>query len=247
MAGTSIAAPREPLETETVVSKQPTAYLGSGAAAAAREELVLAGNSYYKSEMELPQVAALFREQPFDVFARMFRAVELVQERLNRACLALGEAQVSYAVVGGNAVVAWVATVDDRAVRSTHDVDLWLAKEELPRATAALRAAGFYRTEVLDPMVFLDGPDGTPSQGLHILLAGRKVKAEHLSPTPQVYQSVELNQKQVLDLQALVEMKLNSFRRTDKVLLQDLIQTGLVDDTWLSVSCRAGHPTAKPA
>jgi hypothetical protein len=62
------------------VSNQPTAYLGSGAAAAAREELVLAGNTYYKPEIELPQVAGLFREQPFDVFARMFRAVELVQD-----------------------------------------------------------------------------------------------------------------------------------------------------------------------
>ena len=46
------------------------------------------------------------REQSIDVFDRMFRAVELVQERLNRACDALNSAQVPYAVVGGNAVAA---------------------------------------------------------------------------------------------------------------------------------------------
>ena len=184
--------------------------------------------------MELPKVAGLFGEQPFDVFDRMFRAVELVQERLNRACEALREAGIVYAVVGGNAVAAWVATVDDGAVRNTRDVDLLLAEEDLPRATAALRVVGFYRTEVLDTVVFLDGPDGTRSQGLHILLAGRKVKPEYSSPTPQVHQSVELNQKRVVNLQALVEMKLNSFHRKDQVHLLDLIQIGLVDATWPS-------------
>jgi hypothetical protein len=65
-------------------------------------------------------------------------------------------------------------------------------------------------------------------------LAGRKVKPEYSSPTPQVHQSVELNQKRVVNLQALVEMKLNSFRRKDQVHLLDLIQTGLVDETWPS-------------
>lgn len=48
-------------------------------------------------------------EQSHDVFERMFRAVELVQERLNRACRALREANVPHAVIGGNAVAAWMA------------------------------------------------------------------------------------------------------------------------------------------
>ena len=69
--------------------------------------------------MNSEQLANLVREQSLDVFARMFRAVELVQERLNRACGALREAKVPYAVIGGNAVAAWVATIDDGAVRNT--------------------------------------------------------------------------------------------------------------------------------
>ncbi|MFM8396642.1 MAG: hypothetical protein ACKOAH_02330, partial [Pirellula sp.] len=62
---------------------------------------------------------------------------------------ALNQAQVPYAVVGGNAVAAWVATIDDGAVRNTRDVDLLLAEEDLPRATEALQAVGFLRAVYL--------------------------------------------------------------------------------------------------
>ena len=108
--------------------------------------------------MNSQQLASLVREQAIDVFGRMFRAVELVQERLNRACGALRRANVPYAVIGGNAVAAWVATIDDGAVRNTRDVDLLLAEEDMPRATEALQAVGFIRDVVMDTIVFLDGP-----------------------------------------------------------------------------------------
>ena len=59
-----------------------------------------------------------------DLLDRMVRAVEKVRERLHRAASALEAAGIPYAVVGGNAVAAWVATVDEAAVRNTQDVDL---------------------------------------------------------------------------------------------------------------------------
>jgi Uncharacterised nucleotidyltransferase len=182
--------------------------------------------------MDSKKLADMVREQGLDVFQRMFRAVELVQERLNRACRALREADVPYAVVGGNAVAAWVATIDDGAVRNTRDVDLLLAEEDLPRATEALQRAGFVRDKVMDTIVFLDGPDGKPSQGLHILIANRKVKPEYASPTPRIEQAVEINQKRIVELQSLVEMKLNSYRKKDQTHLLDMILIGLIDASW---------------
>jgi len=175
------------------------------------------------------------RESGLDVFERMFRAVELVQERLNRACKALHDAQVPYAVVGGNAVAAWVATIDDGAVRNTRDVDLLLAEEDLSRASDAIQRVGFVRDEVMGTVVFLDGPDGKPSQGLCILFAGRKVRPEYVSPTPGVERTIEINQKRIVELEALVEMKLNSYRRKDQTHLQDMIQLGLIDAGWPSL------------
>jgi len=182
--------------------------------------------------MDSESLVGLVREKGFDVFERMFRAVELVQQRLNRACHALREAQVPYAVIGGNAVAAWVATIDDGAVRNTRDVDLLLAEEDLPRATQALESAGFVRSEVMGVVVFLDGPEGKPSQGLHILLAGRKVRPEYVSPTPSVDDAIEINQKRIVQLEALVEMKLNSYRDKDRTHLRDMIELGLIDSNW---------------
>lgn len=182
--------------------------------------------------MDSKQLVNLVREQGIDIFERMFRAVELVQERLNRACAALQQAQVPYAVIGGNAVAAWVATIDEGAARNTRDVDLLLAEDDLPQATIALQQAGFVRDDVMGTVVFLDGNDGKPSQGLHILIAGRKVRPEYATATPTIDQSVEIQSKRIVELEALVEMKLNSFLRKDQTHLLDMIHVGLVDDSW---------------
>lgn len=182
--------------------------------------------------MSPDELSNLVREQAPFVFERMFRAVELVQERLNRACGALQQAGIPYAVIGGNAVAAWVATIDDGAVRNTRDVDLLLREEDLPRATTALLDAGFHRDSVMDVIVFLDGPNGKPSQGIHVLLAGQRVKPHYASPTPKVDDTLEINGKRIINLDALVEMKLNSYRDKDRTHLRDLIQVGLIDLTW---------------
>src|SRR5208283_53872 len=74
---------------------------------------------------------------------RMVRAVEKVRIRLLRAATALEQAKVPYAVVGGNAVAAWVSRVDESAVRNTQDVDILLRRADLPAARQALEQAGF--------------------------------------------------------------------------------------------------------
>jgi hypothetical protein len=168
------------------------------------------------------------------VFERMFRAVELVKERLERTCATLSNAGIPYAIIGGNAVAAWVATIDDGAVRNTRDVDILLREEDLDRAAQAMAAAGFVRSSVMDVTVFLDGPDGKPSQGIHVLLANRKVRTEYTSATPNITQTTQIDNKSIIELDALIEMKLNSFRRKDQTHLLDMIRIGLIDATWLS-------------
>jgi hypothetical protein len=180
------------------------------------------------------QLQTLVGEQAPFVFDRMFRAVEKVRERLDRACRALHEAGIPYAVIGGNAVAAWVATIDDGAVRNTRDVDLLLRAEDLDRATEAMHAAGFHRDSVMGVTLFLDGPDGKPSQGVHILWAGRKVKESYVSPAPNIDQAITIDGKRIVDLTELVRMKLNSFRDKDRTHLRDMIGVGLIDETWPS-------------
>ncbi len=174
----------------------------------------------------------LVREETNSVFDRMFRAVELVKQRLDRTCVALRNASIPYAVIGGNAVAAWVATIDDGAVRNTRDVDILLREQDLDLATIAMESAGFVRDSVMDVIVFLDGPDGKPSQGIHVLFAELKVRDGYSTATPRIDQAVDIEGRSIVELAALVEMKLNSFRRKDQTHLLDMIQIGLIDSTW---------------
>src|SRR5215510_12685300 len=74
---------------------------------------------------------------------RMTNAVEKIRQRLLRAARALEQAQVPYAVAGGNAVAAWVSRVDETAVRNTRDVDIVLRRSDLSTARTAMEQAGF--------------------------------------------------------------------------------------------------------
>jgi hypothetical protein len=67
-----------------------------------------------------------------DILDRMERAVAKVRERLLRATTALNQIGIPYAVVGGNAVASWVATIDEGAVRTTRDIDLLVRRSDLP-------------------------------------------------------------------------------------------------------------------
>jgi hypothetical protein len=168
-----------------------------------------------------------------DILDRMERAVAKVRERLLRATAALNQVGVPYAVVGGNAVASWVATIDEGAVRNTRDVDLLVRRSDLPVITAALQEAGFVRDEVLDVVMFRDGAEGKPSEAIHLLFAGEKTRADHSLAAPDI-QTVENPAKyRVITLESLVVMKLMSNRRKDQVHVQDLIGVGLIDPTLL--------------
>jgi hypothetical protein len=169
---------------------------------------------------------------PPDILDRMVRAVEKVRERLARATAALERAGVPYAVAGGNAVAAWVATVDTAAVRNTQDVDILIRRADLPAAITALEAAGFVYRHAAGLDMFLDGPEAKARDSVHVVFANEKVRPEYVEPAPDVAESARVGPSQVLSLDPLVRMKLTSFRRKDQVHVQDLIGIGLVDESW---------------
>jgi Uncharacterised nucleotidyltransferase len=168
------------------------------------------------------------------ILIRMERAVAKVRERLLRATSALNQIGVPYAVVGGNAVASWVATVDEGAVRNTRDVDLLVRRADLPAVTTALEQAGFVAGELLDVVMFRDGPEGKPSEAVHLLFAGEKTRPDHLLPAPEIVTVDNPENFRVITLDSLIEMKLMSNRRKDQVHILDLIGVGLIDASWLA-------------
>ena len=165
---------------------------------------------------------------------RMVRAVERVKERLLRTARVLETAGIPYAVIGGNAVAAWVSRVDEAAVRNTQDVDILLRREDFPRAIEAMEAAGFIYRHVRFIDMFLDGPGTKARDAVHVIFANEKVREDSLAPSADVTESEFAMDQQYrhLTLEALVRMKLTSYRLKDQVHLQDMIEVGLIDETW---------------
>jgi hypothetical protein len=114
----------------------------------------------------------------------------------------------------------------------------------------------------MDVECFIDGPDGSPRDSVHLLFAEEKVRPTYPAPSevvkesrgwgfqpqqinllrleaPATFRSAEVTESvraedyQILSLEALVRMKLNSFRRKDQVHLLDLLEIGLIDASWL--------------
>lgn len=169
---------------------------------------------------------------PTDILERMARAVDEVQQRLHKAARALEAGNVPYAVIGGNAVAAWVAKIDEGAMRTTRDVDILIRRDDLEQAKAAMDAVGFDYAFTSGVHLFVERPDGKPSQGVRLLFAGEKVKPLDPVPAPEMTESERGKMFQVLSLEALVRMKLVAFRLKDQVHLQDMVRLGLIDATW---------------
>jgi Uncharacterised nucleotidyltransferase len=170
----------------------------------------------------------------WDILDRMERAVAKVRERLLRVTAVLNQAGIPYAVVGGHAVASWVTTVDEGAVRNTRDVDLLVRRTDLPMIIAALEQAGFVHAQVLDVTVFLDGPGAKPSESIHLLFAGEKVREEYPLASPNLSTVDDPSGFRVITLEALVHMKLLSNRDKDRTHVRDLIAVGLIDRSWLA-------------
>lgn len=169
-------------------------------------------------------------------------SVERVQQRLRKVTAALDAAGVKYAVVGGNAVASWVGRVDQGATRATKDVDLLVRRADTPRITAAITALGLSysspREDLRDLVLFIDPEEPSKKSGVHLVWADEKIRPSYTVKSPSVDEAVRDPEGfLVLDLPALVRMKLTSFRDVDRVHIADMLSVGLIDEP-----CRASLP-----
>jgi hypothetical protein len=160
---------------------------------------------------------------------RMARAVERVRERLLRATGALEQAKIPYAVAGENGVAAWVSRIDESAVRNTQGVDLLICRADLERVKEVLGSANFFYRHSAGMDIFLDGPKAKAPDAVHLIFAGEKVKAEEAVANPEVTESESAGPYKILNLPALVQIKLTAFRDKDRIHLRDLLDVGLID------------------
>ena len=174
-----------------------------------------------------------FRYTGDELYARMERAVERVTQRLRKTVETLEAAGIRYAVVGGHAVRAWVTQVDEAAVRNTRDVDILIRKEDLADVVQAMTAAGFHHRQTAGLDMFVEDPNASARDAVHIIFAGAMERLDDFESNPDVDPLETADGFKTLPFQALVRMKLNSFRDKDRVHLRDMISLGMVDSSWL--------------
>ena len=159
-------------------------------------------------------------------------AVERVEQRLRMATAALDAAGIPYAVIGGNAVAAWVGRVDASATRATKDVDLLVRRADTERVSAAMHGLGLRREDLRDLVMFVDPAENSRRSGVHLVWAGEHVRPSYTAPAPDVAEAERDPEGfLVLSLPALVRMKLTSFRDVDRVHIGDMLGVGLIGPT----------------
>ena len=171
---------------------------------------------------------------------RMEQGIEKVRRRLLRAAEALRAAELPYAVVGGNAVAAWVSRVDESAVRNTRDVDILVRRADFEKIRNALESAGFVYRQVsalgrsgrMD--LFLDSADAKARDAIHIVWAGEKIMQDSPEPAPDPAGAEESGGFALVSLESLVRMKLAAFLDKDRMHLRDLLDVGLIDRDWIA-------------
>ncbi len=164
---------------------------------------------------------------------RFVSVARKVRERLLRATAALESKDVPYAIAGDHAVALWVSRVDESAVRNTHDVDILLRRADLELARKALELVGFIHRRVAGVDFFLDGPDAKAKDAIHVIFVNEKVRPEEPVTNPDVDQSESAGEYRVLSLETLVQIKLTAFRDKDRMHLRDLIDVGIIDESWV--------------
>lgn len=159
-------------------------------------------------------------------------AVDRVERRLQRVTAALDAEGIRYAVIGGNAVAIWVARYDPHATRTTKDVDLLVDRADLNRIKGVMGSLGFQCEDLRRLVLFVDPEEPSRLSGVHLVWAGEKVKPSYSHPAPSLKEVIRDSEgRLVLDLPALLRMKLTSLRNADKTHVEDLLRVGAVNST----------------
>ena len=168
------------------------------------------------------------------LWKRIGESMDRVELRLRKVIAILETIRIPFAIVGGNAVRIWVAQVDPGAVRATNNVDVLIRLENLEQVKKVMADNGYHYRKAAGLDMFLEGLDDSVRCAIHVVLANRMVKQDDYESNPDIEPSEYGDGIRTLPLVRLVRMKLNSFRLKDRVHILDMIDVGLLDESWIA-------------
>ncbi len=163
---------------------------------------------------------------------RMINAVEAVDRRQTHCVEAFQRNGIAYAIVGGRAAMAWVDSIEPSAIRTTPNVDLLVERSDLDQIIELICGGGWAYEVINGWHTFAESPTISIRRRVRLLFANESVRPSDLLRTPSLSESCWLNDVRVVDLDALIRMKLTAFRTIDRVHLDDLLSVQLFDPSW---------------
>lgn len=109
-----------------------------------------------------------------------------------------------------------------------------IRRDDLLALIPAMWKQGWIHANVRDVDLFIEGESGKPSEGIHLLFAGEKVRPDDVVATPTMDETEETEQFPVVSLEGILRMKLLANRDKDRTHIRDLIGVGLIDQSWPS-------------
>ncbi len=150
---------------------------------------------------------------------------------LGKTTAALDRASIPYAIVGGYAVAAWVATKDPDATRYTKDVDVLINKLDFQQSVSIFRSIDLMEIDVLGVPMFMERNTRPCQRSVRVLFANERLRPSHQYSLPTVESSItSYFGWPVVQLTDLLVMKLQAFRTIDRVHIRDMLSVNLITD-----------------
>jgi hypothetical protein len=163
----------------------------------------------------------------------IWRGAERVHEQQARTINALSSAGIKFALCGSNATYVWIASVDESGVRQFRNVEILLQRSDSEQALSHLTQCGFTGRVIEDRTFFFDRDPFLKRFANEFTFAEEpswgRCPGFH---APNIEEIETVAGIPVVKLNSLVRLQLGRNRLDDAVDIRDLIDVGLVDQSW---------------
>jgi hypothetical protein len=181
-------------------------------------------------QQEIRPTVVGFGEKLLD---KMVSAASKVRKRQLQIALTLEESCVSFALSGSNAAHLWVASSEKAAARQYRNVELIIKRKDKDILISEMHELGFTTELRPDRLVIRSTPNQRERCADVAFFANDLVRNTSFR-IPSLDDTTFISGVRTLSLESLVELQLCRWTLDDRGDLRDMIDVGLLDQSWPS-------------
>ena len=167
------------------------------------------------------------------MFERMFEAQRILRDRQAAIVELLRKREISFALFASNATFVWIESVDESAVRLYRNIDFIIQRGDSGLVSSTLKEIDLTAEIQEDHILFLNNHAQSVRYSDRAFFASERL-FKYNATIPSLGAVVVIHDVPVISLSELVKFQLERYKLDDKVDLRDLMDVGLVDQSWTS-------------